>query len=187
MNAMTWYDHETGSVWSQPWGRAIRGPLKGVKLNLLPFQLTSWGSWKAAHPETLVMTNDLERLGGWRKEFREDFVVGLILAGNARAYYFKDVEKLGLINDELGDIPIMVWAQGDQYQAFVRQVDDQVLTFRLEGEALVDQETGSVWDLTRGMAVDGSLGGKSLQAVPSLSSFDWAWEDFYPEGDFYHP
>ena len=27
MNAMTWWDHTTGSVWSQVWGRAIEGPL----------------------------------------------------------------------------------------------------------------------------------------------------------------
>jgi hypothetical protein len=26
----------TRSIWSQPWGRAIQGPLKGVELFLLP-------------------------------------------------------------------------------------------------------------------------------------------------------
>ena len=47
-NAMTWYDHETGSVWSQPTGEAILGPLTGTKLELLPSTLTTWGDWRDA-------------------------------------------------------------------------------------------------------------------------------------------
>ncbi len=39
VNALTWYDHETRSTWSQPWGRSIVGPLKGLQLHLLPFEL----------------------------------------------------------------------------------------------------------------------------------------------------
>ena len=39
MNAMTWWDHKMESVWSQPWGRAIAGPLKGTELELIPSQL----------------------------------------------------------------------------------------------------------------------------------------------------
>ena len=48
--AMTWYDHATGSVWSQPLGAAIAGPQAGRRLALLPAQLTTWGQWRAAHP-----------------------------------------------------------------------------------------------------------------------------------------
>ena len=39
MNAMTWFDHETNSIWSQPWGMAISGPLKGTRLDVFPFSL----------------------------------------------------------------------------------------------------------------------------------------------------
>ena len=28
-NAMTWWDHDTGSVWSQPLGEAVMGPRTG--------------------------------------------------------------------------------------------------------------------------------------------------------------
>jgi len=31
------------------------------------------------------------------------------------------------------------------------------------------------------------LNGESLQPVPSLSSYDWAWRDFYPDSKFYAP
>ena len=81
MNAMTWWDHETESVWSQPWGRAIQGDYKGVELFLLPSQITTWGSWKNEFPNSLVMINDLEILGSRRVRFSDDFVIGLLIDG----------------------------------------------------------------------------------------------------------
>lgn len=49
-NAMTWWDHGTGSVWSQPLGEAIVGPMKGDRLELMASQLSSWSTWKQEHP-----------------------------------------------------------------------------------------------------------------------------------------
>ena len=185
MSAMTWWDHETDSIWSQPWGRAIKGPLKGVQLNLLPMQLTSWGSWKVEHPETLAMVNDVDQLGGRRQGFSPDHVIGLIPANEAKAYYFDDAIQAGVINDFLGEVPVVIWASGELFHAFVRSAGGVTLNFQVEGQALVDVETGSRWDPNRGMAIDGPLNGEILQPVPSLSSFDWAWKDFYPESEFY--
>ncbi|MBT3189067.1 MAG: DUF3179 domain-containing protein [Anaerolineae bacterium] len=188
MNAMTWYDHETESIWSQPWGRAIEGEYKGVQLNLLPFQLTTWERWKEAYPHTLVMINDLDRMSESRRQgFQADFVIGLVLVEESKAYYYTDVEKLGVVNDTLANTPIMVWAADEIYQAYLRQIDGQTLTFSFNGEELIDKETGSRWDPALGLALSGPLEGKSLKPVPSLSSYDWAWKDFYPESDFYKP
>lgn len=187
MNAMTWYDHETRSIWSQPWGRAIQGPLKGVELKLLPFQLTTWESWRREHPKSLAMINEVDRFLGGRQKFDPDFVIGLAIAGLSKAYYFTDVREVGVVNDQIGDIPILVWAQDENFHAYVRQVADRILTFSMLGENIVDQETGSVWDVSRGIALEGPLSGESLQPVPSLSSYDWAWEDFYPDSEFYQP
>ena len=187
MRAMTWYDHDTRSIWSQPWGRAIIGELKGIQLFLLPSQVTTWGSWKAEHPDTLAMINDVGPLSFGRQRFDPNFVIGLILADATKAFYFEDVEAEVVVNDRLGSIPIAVWAKEDNFHAFIRQVGEQTLTFRAEGEGLVDEETGSTWDVARGLAVDGPLRGEALQSVPSSTSFDWAWRDFYPESEFYEP
>jgi len=187
MNAMTWYDHETESVWSQPVGQAFRGPLTGTKLELLPFQLTTWSNWVESYPETLVMINDVSRLSNRRQGFQPDFVIGLILNNQPKAYYYKDVEAVGVINDSLGDVPIVVWAENNDFKAYIRRLGDQTLTFKLEGDLLVDQETGSIWDISRGLAKEGPLTGEGLQPVPSLSSYDWAFRDFYPQGEFYQP
>ena len=187
MNAMTWYDHSTGSVWSQPWGRAIIGDLKGIELFLLPSQIATWSSWRDAYPDTLVMTNDHERLGAFRERFDPDFVIGLLMNGETKAFYFSDVFDAGIVNDFIGDIPIVVWAEEGRFHAYVRQVDAQVLTFSAEGDTLIDSETGTHWDVARGLATEGSLQGQSLLGVPGSSAFDWAWRDFYPESDFYQP
>jgi hypothetical protein len=87
----------------------------------------------------------------------------------------------------LGDVPVVVWASEEIYQAYVRQVDGDTLTFSFDGENLIDEETASHWDPNLGLARSGPLAGKSLQPVPSLSSYDWAWVDFYPNSDFYEP
>ena len=187
MNAMTWYDHETESIWSQPVGLAFRGPLKGTQLELLPFQLTTWSNWFENYPDTLIMINDVSRLGNTRQGFRPDFVVGLILNNEAKAYYYEDVAAVQVINDSLGNTPVVVWAENNDFTAYVRRHGDQILTFKLEGDVIMDLETGSVWDLRRGLAKEGPLAGEGLQSVPSLSSYDWAFKDFYPGGDFYQP
>ena len=188
MSAMTWYDHTTASIWSQPWGRAIKGSLKGVELFLLPSRITTWGTWKGEHPETLAMINDVDRLGNRRQGFDENFVIGLLLGDAAKAFYFRDVVEAGLINDWLGDFPILIWAEGDNFHVYLRKAGDRVLTFREDvTDGLIDEETGSSWDIARGMAVAGPLKGEVLQAVPGSSAFDWAWRDFYPESEFYTP
>jgi hypothetical protein len=186
MSAMTWYDHETHSIWSQPWGRAIRGPLLGVELFLLPSQLASWSSWQAEHPDTLVVVNDIDRFSHFPAQtFRSNFVIGLILGDEARAYPYEAVAAAVVVNDYLGNIPVVIWAANDSFYAYVRRVGEHTLTFRQENGELVDEETGSHWQIARGLATAGPLRGEGLQPVPSLSAFDWAWFDFYPDSDLY--
>jgi len=186
MNAMTWWDHETESIWSQPWGRAIDGPLKGIELFLLPSQVTTWAAWRAEHPDSLAMINDADRLG-FRQKFDPDFVIGLLLDGRAQAYPYRDVEKAGVVNDAIGDIPIFVWAAGGNFHAYIRVANDRVLTFQLVDDVPTDVETGSTWDITRGLATAGPLRGENLQPVPGSTAYDWAWLDFYPDSGFYEP
>ena len=184
INAMTWYDHETESIWSQPLGQAIDGSYRGTSLFLLPSQLTTWGSWVGEHPDSLVMINDVSRVQ-YPKRFTPTFVIGLTLGEDSKAYYYQDVETAVIINDAVGDVPVMLWAADNNFHAYIRQVDQQTLTFRPVGDQMVDTETNSVWDITLGLAISGPLKGKSLQPVPSLSSFDWAWLDFYPDSTIY--
>ena len=55
---MTLYDKNTGSVWLQVSGRAVKGPLCDMTLHPTPLLDTTWGAWKRLHPDTLVMAPD---------------------------------------------------------------------------------------------------------------------------------
>jgi hypothetical protein len=188
MNAMTWWDHETQSVWSQPWGRGIEGEYKGVELFLLPSQVTTWQEWKTSFPDTLVMTNHQNNITTFRRQsFDPDFVLGILLVDAGRAYYYEDVRALGVVNDEFADTPIVVWASESSLNAFVRIVGTRELSFVVDQGEVKDEQTGSVWNLALGRASAGELKGEVLQRIPGLTSFDWAWVDFFPRSEFFEP
>ena len=92
-----------------------------------------------------------------------------------------------MVNDFVGEYPVLVTAdqESKSVHTYLRTVLNQTLEFKLDAGKLVDQETGSTWDLARGIAVDGALRGEVLQKVPYMTAFDWAWEDFYPHTEFY--
>ena len=186
-NAMTWWDHTTSSLWSQPTGRALAGELKGTELALLPSQMTTWANWLEAHPETQALISGYTQLSFGRQKFDTDFIIGVVIAEQSKAYFYEDVASAGIVNDQLGDIPLLIWAAHNDYRSFIRQVGDQVLTFELNEGILKDRETGSTWEASLGLATAGTLKGEALQPAPSLTSFDWAWEDFFPNSEYYHP
>ena len=58
------------------------------------------------------------------------------------------------------------------------------LSFEMgEDGRIVDTGTGSVWDVGRGVAVEGPLKGAALQQVPYVSSYHWAWRGLLPALD----
>ena len=187
MRAMTWWDHETLSIWSQPWGMAIFGPLEGIRLEQIPAGIVPWDAWLTDHPDTMVLDTESSRFGPERKQFSSDFVIGIALGEYAKAYPFRQASEEGAVNDQVGPYAVVVVANGEtkSVHTFLRQAGNQELEFRLEGNALVDVQTGSTWDLARGISVDGPLRGEVLQRVPYITSFDWAWEDFFPHTEFY--
>lgn len=122
------YDRRTESLWSQILGRAIAGPLKGTALTSVPISHTSWAAWRARHPRTEVLSTqtgfqrdyDRDPYDGYDKVPRLMFdvqhrdqrlplkawVMGLVVAGQARAYPFdwlvRRVDAQGRWHDQLG-------------------------------------------------------------------------------------
>jgi hypothetical protein len=217
MKAMTWWDHGTESIWSQPWGTAIAGRLKDTALTLIPASVVPWSTWLNEHPDTTVVANDLdiprldilsdiEHYEGVdilphiqyygvtpRSGQRDDFVIGVALGESAAAYRFTLASELRVINDRVGEHPVAVFVDPDTRSIHVflrivhgRDLDSDEVVFELDQDgSLLDAETGSVWDATTGEAIDGPLSGAILQPVPWITSFDWAWRDFFPHTTFY--
>lgn len=67
---------------------------------------------------------------------------------------------------------------------FDPQVDGQQLTFRYESGQFVDEQTGSIWDIT-GRAIEGAWTGKQLESLHAGDYFAFAWFVFKPETGLY--
>ncbi len=114
-NAMTWWDHETGSVWSQPRGEAILGPRTGARLELLSSTLTHWGSWLESHPETVALK--ASDLVDWPALFAlEQMAIVVDLGSEAAAYEIPELREKGIINDVLAGIEIAVVIDPDDQE-----------------------------------------------------------------------
>lgn len=192
-NAMTWYDHETRSTWSQPIGTALAGPYEGVRLEMIPTEVVPWETWRREHPDTVVLDvgarpfgpRGLDPFGGTRG----DYVVGVALGDVAKAYPFDVVSQRIAVNDAVGDLPVVVYANPEDRSVhiFVRRVGESTLTMRWSDGRLVDEETGTRWDPSKGLGREGPLAGELLKELPYSTAYDWAWRDFYPHTEEYRP
>ena len=179
--AQTWWDHETGSIWSQVFGEALEGPLDGARLKPVVASLTPWGSWLEQHPTTLVLKQRLP-LGAPNSAFhiqslpKDIWVIGVDIGGAAAGFYFDETARLGVQQAVVGDTPVVAFAEGESrlVRTYEARIGGRRLTFSAEGTELIDRETGSRWDALRGRAVAGPLAGTILTPIPYFSIWDWA-------------
>ena len=205
-DALVMFDRETGTLWTQVDGKALRGPLVGSLLTEVPAIQTTWNAWKNLHPDTLVLqkpgpvrgsnyegyfrdpakrglsgTRGDERLGG------KDMILGVHEGGDAAAVPQSVLKRKFVIQFTLAGKPLVVmYAAAEQTPAVYRAaVDGKALSFRARkrggGTVIEDVETGSVWSPLEGRAISGSLEGKLLERVPYLHSFWYAWSAYRPE------
>ena len=207
MNVLVMYDRQTGTLWSQLLGEAVEGELKGTKLEFLPAWQTTWADWKAHNPNTLALrkgyfgssdpytdyyaSSEAGVIGRDQSNDRlyvKEFVVGVERDGQAVAYPFSVLNEQPVVNDQIGDTSLLVVFNTETGTGLVfdRQVDEQILTFRIsDGLTLIDEETGTLWDGMTGNALEGPLAGKDLSRIKSTSSFWFGWKDWYPETEIY--
>ncbi len=185
-NAMTWWDHDTGSIWSQPLGEAIAGPRKGQTVELLPVSFSTWGSWRDAHPDTLALDAPASRTGF----DLEEFLIVVDFGAQAVAYPAIEVQDRGVINDVVAGLEIAVVsdpADPRRWRVFSRRLDDATVVLTIDGGQLVDQNSGSAWDPVTGQAVDGPRRGQFLDILPALTSFPGDYDTFWPDGTVWSP
>ncbi len=124
-------------------------------------------------------------------------VVTVALNGVDVAYPLSVLSELHVIGDTQGGVDLVVWhlpgtssalgagiiAEAEDVGAtgvFDPALDGHKLSFRFEDGAIVDEETGSIWNVL-GQAVDGPLAGKSLAPIVHGNYFWFAWAAFKPE------
>ncbi len=211
----TFADRETGTGWQQETGEAFEGPLKGRRLEIYPFLITTWKEWRDRHRNTLAMVPvpGLEELYDqmWRtilarrpgrpgppadRTLRPEDprlpayapIVGLEAGGARRAYSLDVLTQERIVNDRLGDEPVLVIyrPESDTVTAFSRQLDGRALTFdpRQRSDDLVDVETRSRWN-PYGECLEGELRGRRLTVIVGVRQFWWSWAAFFPSTDVY--
>ncbi len=215
-NNLVMYDHRTNTLWSQVAGEAIRGAHRGEQLEVRPSLMTSWGEWKTAYPDTQILsavalgtnaedvfdpysgyyTTGSAGVTGWANPNEllpaKELVVGLIIGQEARAYPLALVREVGLIQDELGGIPLLLVYDPSLGSIVVYRrdtIEPEIgpLNFSLtaaEGQ-VQDAETGTHWDIRSGRALEGELIGSDLSRLSAPLVYWFAWSDIHTKTGVY--
>ncbi|MEL7106130.1 MAG: DUF3179 domain-containing (seleno)protein [Pseudomonadota bacterium] len=157
------YDLNTSSVFDTFRGRAVTGPLAeaGVRLDPVTVITTTWGAWKAAHPDTTVLV-EADALG-------RDYDLRNTRDADGPIFPIGDVDpRLGVHDDVLGVI-----APSGQPVAFVRAPAMAALRSSggVEAEGIrLSLDAGGI----KAVGPDGA-------DLGSHQAFWFAWSQFYPE------
>jgi hypothetical protein len=193
-NAM-FEDASTHSWWRQATGEAVIGPLKGAVLPEVDARQLSLREWFKLHPSSLVMQPDeaskadydlkgkFERGESTGKLTRSDsvswkdksWVVGIQIGSVSKAYDWNRLKALRIINDCVGNVPIVLVLASDQssFAAFERQ--DAGLIFKIKGDVLLADDKS--FDLS-GQNLTAPT--QRLNSVKAHQEFWHSWRTFHP-------
>lgn len=212
---MVMYDSATDSFWFQVEGRAIVGELTGEVLDLLPGVTTSWGDWKADHPDTLVLARPRNSASYSRDVFanyssninRGQFffpvdsdvladirlqagdTVLLVESGEEAIAY--PLEALGdsATQDTIGEEAIVVLSLADTPSgvAYFARTDDSIEVNLLYDDGVWrDTLSNSTFNFS-GEAISGILEGQSLVPFPARYTYWFAAVATAPDVVVYSP
>jgi thiol-disulfide isomerase/thioredoxin len=128
-------------------------------------------------------------------------VVTVEVGDEAVAYPFDVLQEVRVVNDTISGVPIVVmWAPGTASAldagsvaaganigaatTYSRQLDSETLTLLAAQDRIIDEETGTEWDVL-GRGVSGRLAGRELEPVVSINHFWFSWAAFRPETRVY--
>ncbi len=221
------YDRQTETWWQQATGEGIAGQFAGHELTFLPANIIAWSDFRDTFPEADV----LSRATGFSRQYgRNPYpgydninsspflfdgprtpdqlppmarVLAVELEGETVAYDYETLQAHQVVNDTVGDSPIVVlWQAGvasaldrsiladgrdvGTVVAFLRDLDGETLTFTLDGGSMVDESTGTRWNIF-GQGVEGAYAGQQLTPVVGVNHFWFSWAAFKPETRVFVP
>ena len=223
---MVMFDRQTETWWQQLTGEGLVGDYAGLMLDLVASQVISFGSFAERHPQGMVMSRDTgyDRRYGInpyanydshrgqpflfrgtvdpRLDSAVDHVLAAIIDDIPKAFPFAILRQERVINDTVGETPIVIFFQAGVASALGDSVIDnaadlgtagmyqatlngEVLSFSVsEDGGFRDDRTGSIWNAF-GEAIDGELAGQELTWVHAFPHFWFAWAAFHPETEVY--
>jgi hypothetical protein len=195
-NAM-FEDETTKSWWRQATGEAITGSLKGNTLPEMESTQITLNQFFSANPLGKVMQAEaiskqsydtlgrFERGKSKGKLTRTDslswkdksWVVGIQLEGKTKAYDWNDLKDTRVINDLLGNTPVVIALSedGQSFAAFKRNSEAQVFT--IKNDSLTSNTDR--YDFT------GNSSGNKLVSISAYQEFWHSWKTFHPQTAIY--
>jgi Protein of unknown function (DUF3179) len=219
------YDRQTHSLWNQLTGEPVLGPLADERVGLepRPIVVTTWGRWRARHPDTTVLDirtgfdRPYENGAAYANYFAseeplfpaadpgrglepKERLFALRMGNHQKAYPLSAVLQRRVINDRIGDTPLVVVASGGRILTrgsprgtgieFTYESGAEVRAFArgghrfpaAAGEGLID-EAGRRWRLTEG-ALRGP-GGERLRRLGGHLAYAFGWLAYFPQTEVY--
>lgn len=194
-------DRETKSLWTQLDGRSIRGKLRGRRLEHLDSVYTTWGAWREEHPDSLVLRKDEEEIGQTESHYAsyfedpeelfftdlkehlggiapKDVVFGVLAGGGALAVSERLLERDGVVNVVVGDVPAALIL--DRTTRFATAVDRRhggAVLLLGRGDSAGDDPAEPVVDRASGRPVDLD----TLARLRVDRAFWYAWKRSHPD------
>lgn len=222
---MIMYDRQTESWWQQYTGEALAGKLVGKKLKLISSSIIPYKTLKNQFPEAKILsitTGFPRKYGttpypGYDDPNGEPFlyktkiktklpkmarVLGVFQGRKSKAYPLSLFENRILLNDNIGEIPLLLLGQGTTRSdldknsikesklaptasVFKRKIGNLILDFeQRKTKSILDKQTHSNWN-SAGICISGKLRGKRLEMIPTQRTFAFAWFEFYPSSELF--
>ena len=204
-------DEQTGTWWQQVSGEAVQGPLRGQRLEQMPWDEVGFALFRREHPNALVLVPDPTVVKGyagadWEQKIAKlptvtpvdpadrlqprDLIVGIEVGRVAKAYPMETLVKQNPVLDVVDKVPIIIIVaeDGRSVRAFRRDPEEQALELFRKSDTtpltLVDSQTGSSWDFG-GRATSGPMQGQSLPRVQTLKDFWFDWKQYHPKTEVF--
>jgi hypothetical protein len=193
-NAM-FEDATTQSWWRQATGEAVAGPLKGEAMKEVPFVQLTVRKWFELYPDAVVMQPDAASMANYgegkfeRGENKsgltgtdpdswkdKSWVVGVQVGGASKAYDWNRLKQQRVINDQIGDTPIVLVLSSDQqsFAAFERPATSE--RFTIQDDTL--SSAGRSYDFS-GRELAAPM--QQLRKLAASQEFWHSWRTFHPE------
>ena len=202
------FDYDTKSLWSTFEGVPVVGPLvgSGLELNHRPVVTTTWGEWRARHPETTVLSletgyqRDYSEGAAYRDYFSTDRLMFEVPEHDDRLLNKAEVLVLrqgtGGLDRPLA-IAAVFLAENRVYQVDAGGARLVVVTspqganrvfargaerfVRVAGADRVEDADGRAWRVTEDGLVLATDAGVTRARVPAQRAFWFGWRAQFPE------
>ncbi len=209
------FDEQTSNLWSSLSGEPVVGTRagSGQRLRRLPVVVTTWKEWKAAHPNTTVLSpltgydRDYSEGAAYRDYFRTDRLMFQVPHRDDRLRNKDEVvallprrgtaeggRPLAVEVDFLARNPIYHHVDDERNLVFVTtpggatrvyEADSVRLIRRLDDGRLEDSR-GHLWKVTEERLLPQRSGDTSLPRVPTNRVFWFGWRAQYPDTELVH-